>query len=163
MVSVRRLELGEGELFRDMRLAALKESPHAFGSTYESAIERSAESWQVQADSTVLGPDRATFIAFSGDTPVGISALYRDDGGAEVGEVLQVWVAPAYRGRGVAVDLMDALFAWAGENGYRRVVATIAAGNDRALAFYRKYGFGVSDETPRCGWDDPVLVKLVET
>jgi len=69
--------MGEGELYKLMRLASLRESPFAFGSTYESAQLRTPESWAEQADSTAQGSDRSTFIALCGDVPIGIAALYR--------------------------------------------------------------------------------------
>jgi RimJ/RimL family protein N-acetyltransferase len=163
MISVRRIRIGEGELFKHMRLTSLRESPSAFGTTYESALRRSPESWSEQADSTAQGSDRSTFIAFSGDSPIGIAALYRNGEGTDVGELLQVWVSPEYRGQGVATDLMDAVFQWAGENGFRTVVATIAKGNARALRFYRQYGFKPANNAPLDGPHDPVVImKEVE-
>jgi len=162
MISVRRIRIGEGELFRRMRLTSLQEAPYAFSSTYESALRRSPESWSKQADSTAQGPDRSTFIAFSGDSPIGIAALYRHPEGTDAGEVLQVWVAPEYRNTGVASDLMGAVFRWAGENGFRIVLATITKENTRALEFYRKYGFNLADGASLDGSDDPVLMKEVE-
>lgn len=145
-----------------MRLTSLRESPSAFASTYEAALNRSSESWSEQADTTAQGSDRATFIAFSGDSPIGIAALYRDKERMDVGEVLQVWVSPEYRSKGIAIDIMDAVFQWAGENGFRAVLATIAKGNERALRFYRKYGFNILDGASLDGPDDPVLMKEIE-
>jgi ribosomal protein S18 acetylase RimI-like enzyme len=163
MISVRRIRIGEGELFKQMRLTSLRESPSAFASTYESALRRSPESWSEQTDSTAQGSDRSTFIAFSGDSPIGIAALYRTGEETKVGELLQVWVSPEYRSQGVAVDLMDAVFQWAGENGFRTVIVTVAKGNTRALRFYRKYGFKPSNIASLDGSDDPVvLMKEVE-
>jgi ribosomal protein S18 acetylase RimI-like enzyme len=145
-----------------MRLTSLRESPSAFGSTYESALRRSPESWSEQADSTAHGSDRSTFIAFSGDSPIGIAALYRKGEGTDAGELLQVWVSPECRSQGVAIDLMNAVFQWAGENGFQTVVATVAKGNVQALKFYRKYGFKPENRAPLDGPDDPVvLVKEV--
>ena len=141
MISVRRILIGEGELFRQMRLASLSEAPYAFLSTYKSALERSAESWTAQADHSADGPNRATFFAFSGDSPIGIAALYRDPDRADTGEILQVWVSPEYRGTGAAVTLLDAVFDWARENGFRRILANVTRTNDRALRFYLRYGF----------------------
>lgn len=80
----------------------------------------------------------------------------------DVGEVLQVWVSPEYRSKGIAIDIMDAVFQWAGENGFRAVLATIAKGNERALRFYRKYGFNILDGASLDGPDDPVLMKEIE-
>jgi RimJ/RimL family protein N-acetyltransferase len=162
MISVRRIQIGEGELFKRMRLASLRESPSAFVSTYESARRRSPESWSEQADSTSQGSNRSTFFAFSGGSPIGIAALYRNGEGTDIGDLLQVWVYPEYRGQGVAIDIMDVVFQWAGENGFRTVVATITKGNARAQRFYQNYGFKPASEASLDGPDAPVvLVKEV--
>jgi GNAT superfamily N-acetyltransferase len=145
MIMVRRIQIGEGELYKRIRLAALRESPSAFSSTYESALNRTSESWSEQADSTASGSDRSTFIAFFNDLPVGIAALYRKTESVELGELLQVWICPEYRSKGIAVQVMDSVFQWAAENGFRTVLANIARGNERAVQFYRKYGFKLAD------------------
>jgi len=157
MLTVRRLRVGEGYLFRQLRLASLREAPHAFSTSYESALTRSPESWDEQTDSTVQGADRATFIAFVGESPIGIAALYRRPDSSEVGELLQVWVDPEYRHTEVAGHLMDAVFQWAGDHGFRSILATITEGNARALAFYRKYGFAVAGDASSPG--EGILLK----
>jgi ribosomal protein S18 acetylase RimI-like enzyme len=161
MISVRRILIGEGELYKQVRLMSLREAPYSFSSTYESALLRSTKSWSEQADATAQGSDRSTFIAFSNDSPIGIAALYRHSEGADVGEVLQVWVAPGYRNAGVASKLMDAIFWWAGENGFRKIIATVTKENMGALEFYRKYGFNLADDASLDGSDDFVLMKKV--
>lgn len=161
MLSVRRIKIGEAELFKQVRLASLQEAPYAFSSTYESALQRSPQSWADQADGSARGADRATFIAFAGDVPVGIAALYRQVDTPATGEMLQVWVAPEYRSSGTAAALLDALFQWAGANGFQTVVATITQGNGRALKFYQKYGFKLAEGTSPAGPDDTLLVKPV--
>jgi RimJ/RimL family protein N-acetyltransferase len=153
--------MGETDLFRQIRLKALQDAPYAFSSTYDSALRRSAESWREQAESTAQGSDRATFIAFSEAVPVGITALYRLEDQAEVGEVLQVWVAPEFRGSGVAWDLMDAVFQWAGENNFRRIIAGVTKVNRRARKFYTKYGFSEIDESLPNNLDGVSLAKEV--
>jgi ribosomal protein S18 acetylase RimI-like enzyme len=161
MVTIRRIQIGEHELFKRIRLASLRESPLAFGSTYESAIARTAESWREQADCSAQGSDRSTFIAFAAGSPIGIAALYRHKERKDLGELLQVWVAPEYRSTRVAVEVMDAVFHWAGANGFRKIVASVAKGNERALRFYRKYGFGPVDAASDTGSDDIVLIKEI--
>jgi RimJ/RimL family protein N-acetyltransferase len=156
---VRRILTGEADLFRQIRLKALQEAPYAFSSTYESAARRSTESWREQADGSAQGSDRATFIVFSEDVPVGITALYRLEGQADAGEVLQVWVAPEFRGKRVAWDLMDVVFRWAGENNFRRIIARVTKENPRALRFYSKYGFSVMDEASS---EDSNIISLMK-
>ena len=97
MITIRRIQVGEAELFKQIRLMALQDAPYAFPSTYEIVLQRSAESWREQAQRTTQGTDRATFIAFSDDMPIGMAALYRREDKADVGELLQVWIGSEYR------------------------------------------------------------------
>ena len=80
----------------------------------------------------------------------------------DVGEVLQVWVFPEYRSKGVAIGVMDAIFQWAGENGFRTVLSSVKKGNERALRFYQKYGFKLADGASLDGPDDPIFVKNID-
>jgi len=159
---IRRIRIGEADLFKQMRLTSLQDAPYAFSSTYDSALRRSAESWREQADSTAEGTDRATFIAFADDMPIGIAALCRFQWQVDVGEVLQVWVAPAHRGTSVAWDLMDAIFEWAGENNFHMIIATVTEGNARAVKFYTKYGFSIISEASLPDSDGISLAKEVK-
>ena len=149
MITIRRLQVGEVELFKQVRLMALQEAPYAFPTTYANAVQRSAESWQEQADRSAHGSDRATFIVFSDDVPIGMAALYRDEEKLDVGELLQVWVSSDYRGTRVIWDLMDEIFRWAKENGFYRMIAGVTKGNARAQKFYIKYGFAVLEESSK--------------
>ena len=147
MITIRRLQVGEADLFKQLRLTALQDAPYAFPSTYDAALQRSAASWREQAERTAQGADRATFIAFSEESPIGMAALYRREDKAEIGEVLQVWVSKKYRRTKVAWDLMEAIFKWASENNFRTIIAGVTKGNARALKFYDKYGFSMMEVT----------------
>ncbi|NQV50864.1 MAG: GNAT family N-acetyltransferase [Candidatus Marinimicrobia bacterium] len=145
MLSVRRIRSGEADLFKKLRLQALKESPDAFGSSYEETEQRSAESWVNQVESSAQGSDRATVIAFQDDLPAGLAALYRMDNTPHMGELLQVWVSPEVRGQGVAGALIDNLFDWASRNNFKTIVAGIISGNEQAVHFYEKHGFSAAE------------------
>ena len=141
---------------------ALQEAPYAFPATYAAAVQRSAESWREQADRSAQGPDRATFIVFSDDLPVGMAALYRDEDKVDAGELLQVWVSPEYRGTRVIWDLLDEIFKWASENRFHKVIAGVTNGNARALKFYINYGFSITDELTTNDGGGLYLVKEVK-
>jgi ribosomal protein S18 acetylase RimI-like enzyme len=141
----RRLNPGEGPLYRAVRLEALRESPEAFSSRHEDAVARSEQSWADQADSSATGSDRATFVTFEVQ-PVGLAALYRDEHAPDVGELIQMWVAPGVRGRSVATGLLLEIFRWAGSNRFAFVKAEVMKGNARALRFYEKFGFALSSD-----------------
>ena len=157
MITIRRIQIGEIELFKQIRLASLQDAFYAFSSTYDSASQRSVESWREQAERTALGADRATFIAFSDEVPIGIAALYRLEDKVDSGELLQVWIDPEYRGTKVTWDLMDTIFTWASEKYFRKVIAGVTKANVRALKFYIKYGFSIMEESS----DGLYLVKDV--
>lgn len=140
MHTIRRLNAGEAAIYRSLRLEALKDSPEAFATTYDSALHRDEDSWIEQADSSAQGEDRAVFLVLD-DRPIGMAALYRDPENASSGELLQMWIASSYRGGSTAVDLLDHLFQWASEHGFSSIRAEVRPGNGRALRFYGKYGF----------------------
>lgn len=146
MITVRRIKFGESRLYREIRLASLKESPAAFASTYEAASERGDSSWREQSDGSAHGADRATFLALADQKPVGIAALYRDDLKRENGEVIQVWIEPAYRGGEVAKELLQAVFSWAQENEFRALSAWVNVENERAIRYYQRNGFQRTNE-----------------
>ena len=161
VITIRRLQVGEVDLFKQVRLMALQEAPYAFPATYAATLQRSAESWREQADRSAEGPDRATFIVFSNDLPIGMAALYRDEDKVNVGELLQVWVSPEYRGTRAVWDLIDEIFKWASENGFHRIIAGVTKGNARALKFYTNYGFSIIDELSTNNAGGVYLVKEV--
>jgi GNAT superfamily N-acetyltransferase len=86
-----------------------------------------------------------TLIAVSGDgVPLGyIHALPGNDGvtGEACGYVAIIAVEAAAEGMGVAGQLMARAEDWARHQGYRFLSLDAFAGNDRALAFYRRGGF----------------------
>ncbi|MES2470094.1 MAG: GNAT family N-acetyltransferase [Verrucomicrobiota bacterium] len=143
----RRLNPAEGDLYRAVRLEALRESPEAFASRYEDAVACSDRSWADQADSSATGSNRATFVTLE-DQPVGLAALYRDENDTDVGELIQMWVAPEVRGGAVAADLLLEVFRWAKSNRFAFVKAEVMKTNARALRFYEKSGFTHSADNP---------------
>ena len=161
MIVTRRLNLGEGPLYRAVRLEALRESPDAFSSRYDDAVARSDQSWADQADSSAVGPDRATFVTI-GDRPAGLAALYRDENVPDVGELIQMWVAPELRGKSAAADLLFEIFRWASANGISQVKAEVRRSNPRALRFYEKFGFSVLADEGMPPAASVLLTKSVE-
>jgi GNAT superfamily N-acetyltransferase len=69
---------------------------------------------------------------------------------------------PAYQGRGIGRQLMDAAMAFCDARGFRRVYLTTFAGLDAARHLYEKYGFRLCaevDATALTG--DPSKVELI--
>jgi len=140
MIACRRACKNDVALFREVRLKALRDSPEAFGSTYESALQRDQGSWEEQLWSTTTGGNRNTQFAFEEDQCVGIAALYREPGAAS-GDILMMWIDPGYRGSSAASLLVDELISWAKESGISAVFLDVTDSNSRAIRFYENQGF----------------------
>lgn len=133
--SIRRAASGDEATLRDIRLRALRESPEAFGSTYEKELARTTADWQ-----RWLSPG-ATFILEDAAGARGIVAGVHDETDPAVGHLMAMWVCPALRGSGAADALVAAVFAWAKSQGAVSVLLKVIQGNDRARDFYERVGF----------------------
>ena len=159
MITVRRIQIGEADLLKQIRLESLRDAPYAFGVTYDVVLQRSEETWREKADSAAQGTDAATFFVFSDAMPIGMATLIRIPSQGDVGELMQVWVSSKHRGTSAAWDLLDTIFEWAEDNDFRQIIAGVTKGNDRALKFYTNYGFSISNELST---DDKGGVYLVQ-
>ncbi|MFM2079238.1 MAG: hypothetical protein RJA49_3128 [Actinomycetota bacterium] len=142
-IEVRRVRADEWAAFRAVRLAALLDSPSAFSSTYALESASPDEEWQRRATIGAAGDERALFLAWRDEQPVGVVGGGRVD--EEHAELVSMWVAPDARRDGVARQLVTALLGWAADSGRRRVELWVTQGNDPAQRCYESMGFAVVD------------------
>ncbi|TFW09796.1 GNAT family N-acetyltransferase [Oxalobacteraceae bacterium OM1] len=124
-----------------VRLAALTDSPAAFGVRFETAAHYTVAQWQEYA----AGATGTEFwLACVAGEPVGMigGGLSRTQRYTLIG----MWVAPRMRGSDAAERLVAAVKARARESGYHRIFLAVAPDNIRAARFYRKQGFVFVDE-----------------
>jgi len=127
-------------LLKQIRLAALQDTPTAFGVSYQTAAADSDVQWQVRA----AGERTWFWLAFDDDRPVGlVGAGFRDPARYEL---IAMWVEPAARGAGVADALVAAVKARAVELGLEALYLEVAPENTRAVQFYQRHGFVFMDE-----------------
>lgn len=141
-IAIRRLESKDVSLYRKTRLEALKQEPDNYGSTYEeeSAKERLAYEDYIEQQS----PIHVVFGAFDGDDLIGIMAYFRDERRKlwHRGKVTQVYVAPSYRGRGVAKQMLTQLVDHAfGQDGLEILTLEVVTTNAPAIRVYESLGF----------------------
>lgn len=141
MVTVRRIRVGDGALLRALRLAALEESPSAFGSTLDAEAARTAAEWEARAALLATGDDAATWFAIddAGDM-LGLVGAHRPGDCDEV-ELVSMWTAPSARGAGVARRLVETVLEWAQASSATRVALWVTRGNEPAQRLYRSMGF----------------------
>jgi aminoglycoside 6'-N-acetyltransferase I len=98
------------------------------------------------AELTTLEQPYIGFLAFDQDRAVGmIDARERNyaEGAPNLraAYVEDLWVAPEYRGRGVARQLLEAVERWARENGFDWLGSDALLDNDASHAWHRAVGF----------------------
>lgn len=140
VIQIRRLDPSSWITYREVRLAALADSPGAFGTTLEQASRRTDAEWRASL------VDRVNFVAFDAGRPVGLVSGIR---GPEPGcaELISMWVAPAHRRHAVGKQLVREVVAWARGEGYRTLALTVVDANDGARALYQRLGFAPTGAT----------------
>lgn len=137
---VARATESEWEDVRSVRLAALAESPGAFGSTLARELEYDEPAWRDWCRQT------ATFLAVQDGAPVGMAAGVS---GATPDErkLIAMWVRPGHRGRGASTALVGAVRDWALSDGATTLMLWVTRGNEAASSLYRRAGFSETGDS----------------
>lgn len=139
--TVTRLGPDDWAVLRALRLAALADSPEAFGTTAEREQARDEAEWRRR-----LSPDSLYVAGYLEDAPVGLAgavnraAIPSRDADRDW-ELVSMWVTPAARGSGAAQALAGAAVDAVRAAGGTRITLWIADDQPRAHAFYLRFGF----------------------
>jgi ribosomal protein S18 acetylase RimI-like enzyme len=141
---VRRVSPAEWAAYRQVRLAALADSPQAFSSTLERELEFDEQVWRQRLASA------ASFLAWQDDQAVGtVTVLLYDEsdghGFTGAAHLVAMWVSPAARRLGAGQLLVKAVFDHARAAGAPSVVLWVFEENGGARAFYERMGFRETD------------------
>jgi ribosomal protein S18 acetylase RimI-like enzyme len=153
MVMVREVKVDEWELLRDVRLAALREAPYAFGSSYAREASFTEEQWRERLSSRSV-----TFFADvpGAAEPAGIAGVYEEDGMADL---VSMWVRPSARGLGVGAALVTAAADWAKARDHDSLYLWVTETNPAALGLYQRCGFTPTGERQPLP-SDPTLPEI---
>ncbi|WP_437526548.1 GNAT family N-acetyltransferase [Sorangium sp. So ce726] len=134
MINLRALTSEDWAAWRDVRLRALADAPHAFGSTLEEWETASEERWRAR-----LGlPGSHNLVAYVDGEPVGMATGAPFEG---TYEVISMWVAPEVRGHGVGDALLEEILRWAREQGASELRLDVKENNLSAISLYVRHGF----------------------
>lgn len=141
-IRVRVLDPDEWDLYRDVRLRALRESPEAFVASAEEEEAFDEAVWKERMERS------RRLLAEDGDEVVGVVSIgaghrTRNPG---AGELFGLWVDPPRRGTGVARKLMEEAAATGRDAGLRQLVYWVGTDNGRAVAFASSFGFRPTDD-----------------
>lgn len=140
-VIIEHLDDQQWSALRDLRLAALADSPQAFWATLAEEGRYDAEEW------TRFLRAVGWFVASRDARPVGlVGALRRPEIADEI-EVIAMWVEPLARRRGTAALLLGALREWARTQDTRSLTLWVIDGNEQARRLYERHGFRATGES----------------
>jgi GNAT superfamily N-acetyltransferase len=129
----------EWRTFRDLRLRALTDAPHAFGSTLAREQALTGAEWRQRL------ARRAQFVVVIDGSPAATAAGIRSQDGASA-ELVSMWVEPAWRGRGLGALLVSEVLAWGTAQGLAEVRLWVTEGNRQAERLYLRHGFTPTGE-----------------
>ena len=137
-METRQAQAPDWETLRQLRLAALADTPDAFASTLEAEVAYPDEVWRQRAEG---GPTSANFIASERGVDVGLAAVFAEPDASGRMHLVSMWVDPRYRRRGVARALVDQAVGWAAERRAHEVILWVADHNTAARRLYERIGF----------------------
>ncbi len=142
-VEIRRLTPDDWTLFRQVRLAALADSPEAFCSTLTREQAYDAQQWR----DWMRPASGLKVVAVNGEVPVGVVGAWvpPERGGAV--ELFSMWVSPTVRGRGVGTAFVTEVLDWARGQRHRTVELWVVEENGTARRLYERFGFQPTGET----------------
>lgn len=140
-IDVRPIQPQEWQVYRELRLQALRDSPDAFGSTYEAEVTRPTESWSARIEAAVASGSDHVLLAFNHHEASGLVWCKLAVSAPEVADIFQMWVAPSARCLGAGQALLRAALDWAASVNAQRVRLGVTATNSPAMRLYRAHGF----------------------
>ena len=154
--------------FHAFRLAALTESPAAFGSTYAEEVGMPPAAVVERLAPDADGTPRVVLGAFApGGALAGVAGVYRERGvkRRHAATIWGMYVAPAHRRLGLGRRLLEVALATArGWPGVARVSLTVVTTSTAARALYLRAGFrpvGVDADALRADGESYALESMV--
>ncbi|HEY8562127.1 MAG TPA: GNAT family N-acetyltransferase [Pyrinomonadaceae bacterium] len=138
----RKLKPSEARDYRRVRLACLENYPDSFGTLYENEVGKTKLYFEEAIERAA--PDVFFFGAFADNNLIGIAGFVRGDRTKtrHRGELVSMYVDPAFHGRrvgeGLVRALAEAVFAI---DGIEQIHLTVVADNRAAVRLYERIGF----------------------
>jgi ribosomal protein S18 acetylase RimI-like enzyme len=144
-------------VFKAVRLRALQDAPHAFGSTYAKEIQLADDDWMKRVERW-NGENGAGFLAMDEDTACGIAGSFLDQKDATCAHLISMWTAPTHRELGVGRLLVNDVLKWARGRNARILQLMVTSNNEPAIRFYERLGFTRTGRTEPYP-NDPAVIE----
>lgn len=149
-MKIRATEERDWMILKEIRLAALLDSPTAFGVSYQTAITNSDEQWKQRASSET---QPQFWLAFKDEKAIGMIGAGVDQ--TDRYNLIAMWVEPASRELGAAERLIDAVKSDAINKGFKQIFLDVSPDNLKASRLYKRHGFFfIAEEKPLASHPD---------
>ena len=139
-ITVRPFAQSEWREYRDTRLQALRDSPDAFGSVYETTSLLPDNEWIDRL--ARISPQKDLPLAGLVESEFSAMAWARfDESEEKVAHLYQMWVSPRFRGNGLARKLLYTAMQWATSLGASAMILGVTCGDTPARKLYNSAGF----------------------
>lgn len=148
-------------VFKAVRLRALQDAPHAFGSTYAAESLFADSEWLARAH-RMNGEQGVGFLAMEGGSPRGIVGSFLDQKAPTQAWIVSMWTAPTHRQQGIGRLLIMEVEGWARLRKLDRLLLMVTSNNESAIRFYERLAFirtGRTEPYP----NDPTVIEYEMT
>jgi ribosomal protein S18 acetylase RimI-like enzyme len=163
--------------FWSVRLKALKESPDAFGRTFEESAARTESEVVEFYRKSLSNPGNIILAALENDAPsenkiIGIVGLNGEDEAKEKHKAFLwgMWVDPDFRGKGIGKALLSEVINYAREvPGLEQINLTVVTTMQEALNLYYSLGFvkyGLAPNALKLGdqyWNEELMLLSLKS
>lgn len=143
-MELRQLVAEDASAYWELRLEALQNSPEAFGTSYEEAIQRENPIERVKENLKVKG--NYTFGAFDQHKLIGMVTLLQESSlkMKHRANIFAMYVSPIGRGKGIGKSLMELAIEQAKfSQEIEKINLSVVSSNEAAKNLYIQLGFNV--------------------
>lgn len=135
---VRKLNGEDWQIYKALRLEALRLHADVFGTSYQDMVDRPDAEWQAALE----GSTQAFFGLFDDDVMIGSGGVFMQDASSKTGMLIGGYIREAYRGKGYSRLIYTARIEWAKQSGlYDRLVIGHRKGNEASRRANQAFGF----------------------
>lgn len=143
-VQIVRLASKDWKLYKELRLRALKEEPHAFGSSYEENVIKSDVSWAQGLEEASQEKTQWLVFAKLNNKIVGMIAAHLEKE-LDTAHIISTYVSPEERGKGIAKKLMNSLLIRLKQNNQiKKIIIDVNPTQSTAFNLYKSSGFKIT-------------------
>jgi ribosomal protein S18 acetylase RimI-like enzyme len=140
LIAIRPITPLDAFVFKAVRLRALQDAPHAFGSTYTKESQFADSEWLARIE-RMNGKRGVGFLAMDGETACGIAGSFLEENDSTRAQLISMWTAPTHRQQGIGRLLINKILNWAHLRNAHTLLLMVTSHNEPAIRFYEGLGF----------------------